>query len=409
VKSPNKKTFIERFKSREILPLVIVVGLASAGVYLLFTSLAATPYSSVSATVGTLVGNASKYSDSKASGGSAVRFGSMTTAASNFVAVCGLQLCLNGQPFYIHGATAYGTYSEPSTEVALAQSGKINVLEMVEFDNSYHSLSDTESSATWNRADQFIADAKTAGIHIILNLSEYGQSLQASGQTPTTTDWNNYLSFIANRTNTVTGVQYKNDPTIAMVEIFGEICYIKESDSTCPAGTTGTTSQMQTFFDRTEKEWHTLAPNIMISSGGFSHLDSKDSPPGTSNGIPYQAIYSDSANSVCDIEVNSINDYNISIPKVTNYCESIGKPWFLSAWSSCYQDNGYPYYLSSDQAMASHTQDMYNLVGGKSPSTQAGVGSDFWNLNNTGVKANSCDLSPAYPLTWSAIQANDSY
>ena len=180
---------------------------------------------------------------------------------------------------------------------------------------------------------------------MILNLSEYGQSLQAAGETPTKVDWEPYLNFIANRTNTVDGLVYKDDPTIAMVEIFGEICYPGETGSSCPARTTGTTAQMQSFFDRTENEWHTLAPDILVSSGGFSHLIKSDKPTGVSNGIPYQAIYTDSANDVCDLEVNSANDINDSVPKVTSYCKSIDKPWFMSAWSSCFQDTRLPLLL----------------------------------------------------------------
>ena len=163
---------------------------------------------------------------------------------------------------------------------------------------------------------------------------------------------------------------------------------------------------MQSYFSRTENEWHALAPNILISSGGFSHLDSNDSPSGTASGIPYQAIYSDPANATCDLEVNSTNDYSKSVPKVTAYCKSIGKPWFLSAWSSCYNDPGYPYLLPTDQAMATHAQDMYNLVHGQSPSNETAIGSDFWNLRDIGVSAGHCDLGPAYPLTWSTILNN---
>jgi hypothetical protein len=256
------------------------------------------------------------------------------------VSVCGGSLCAGGRPFVIRGASAFGTYAEPQKEVTLAKRAHLNTLELIEFDTRYHVLSDTVSTATWDRVDTFIALARSHGLHVILNLSEYGQALQAAGETPTTVDWGPYLSFIANRSNTADGLVYKNDPTIAMVELFGEICSPGETGSTCPAGTTGTTGEMQSFFHRTEMEWHALAPNILVSSGGFSHLVRPDSPPGVSNGIPYQAIYSDPANDVCDLEVNSANDYNDAVPKVTGYCKAVGKPWFLSAWSSCYQDPG---------------------------------------------------------------------
>jgi len=320
-------------------------------------------------------------------------------ATTGFVHVCGTQVCLGNHPYVIRGATAYGAYGQPSTEISLAKKGNVNTLELVEFDAQYHQLSDTMSSATWTRVDKFVAAAGKAGLHVILNLSEYGQSLQASGQTPTTADWKSYLSFIANRTNSVTGVQYKNDPTIAMVEIFGEICSPGETDSTCPAGTSGTANEMQSFFHRTETEWHALAPNIMISTGGFSNLNNA-----TSSGIPWQKIVSDPADATCDIEINSADDVNYSIAKFTSYCKKIGKPWFLSAWSSCYQDSGYPYYLATDGDMAAHAKEMYGIQQGGSPAAMPAIGSDFWNLMDSGVTPGHCDLGPAYPQTWSAIQ-----
>ena len=320
------------------------------------------------------------------------------------LSVCDMSLCAGDKKFVIHGATAYGAYSEPEAEVALAQSAHLNTLELVEFDTKYHDLSNTTSVATWSRVDKFIAAARAHGLHIILNLSEYGQSLQAAGKTPTTADWESYLRFIADRKNTADGLIYKNDPTIAMVELFGEICYPGETGSTCPAGTTGTTAQMRTFFDRTEKEWHALAPKILVSSGGFSHLVKPDKPIGVSNGIPYRSIYSDPANDVCDLEVNSVSDSKISVPKVTSYCKSIGKPWFLSAWSSCFKDKGYPYYLATDADMAAHVRAMYDLARGESPSQEAAVGSDFWNLKATSATPGTCDIGPQFPKTWATVQ-----
>jgi hypothetical protein len=322
------------------------------------------------------------------------------------VSVCGLLLCAAGRPFVIRGASAFGTYAKPQKEVTLAKRAGLNTLELIEFDTRYHVLSDTMSTATWDRVDTFIALARSHGLHVILNLSEYGQALQAEGETPTTVDWGPYLNFIANRTNTADGLVYKNDPTIAMVELFGEICFPGETGSSCPVGTTGTGVEIQSFFHRTETEWHALAPTILVSSGGFSHLVKPDSPPGVSNGIPYQAIYSDPANDVCDLEVNSANDYNDAVPKVTSYCNAVGRPWFLSAWSSCYQDPGYGYYLATDGAMAAHARAMDRLALGRSPSSEVAVGTDFWNLNNTPAKAGTCDIGPQFPLTWTTVQDN---
>ena len=402
------KNFLGRKLVRYLGVSVVVVAVGIVGILLLATSSATTSPIAVEAEDGSISSPATKVADSSASNNAAVLFKPVsTTAPTGFVQVCGTQLCINGQPFTIHGATAYGTYSSPATEVALAQQAKVNTLAIVEFESQHHVLASlygpdpTTYAQTWNQVDAFIGAARQAGLHVVLTLSSYAQSLQAAGQTPTTTDWGPFLSYIANRTNTVTGVQYKNDPTIAMVQLWGEICYPGEADTTCPAGTSGTATDMQNFYHRSITEWQADAPSILISTGGFSHVNTTNA-----SGIPWQAIESDPANPICELEVNSPNDVTGAVGKFTQYCQQLGKPWYLAAWSSCYQDTGYPYYLADDSAMAQHAQDMYNLEKGLSPASYAAAGDEFWNLRDQGVSAGHCDLGPAYPLTWSVIQNN---
>jgi len=313
--------------------------------------------------------------------------------SSSFVTVCGTALCIDGVPFDERGATAYGQYSNPANEVALARSARLNTLELVEFDTRYHTLSDTESSATWDRVDAFIAAAHAGGLHVILNLSEYGQSLQAAGQPPVTTDWGPYLSFIANRVNTVTGVRYADDPTIAMVELWGEI----------PApnypNPVGTTQQITDFYTRSLAEWKADAPSILVSSGGFSYINDPRS------GIDWKTIMADPGNASCDVEVNSTGDLSVSVPDVSSYCRSLGKPWFLAAWSSCFGTSRGTWdldYWSSDAAMAAHARAMISVADGVS--VPAPFGDDFWNIGDTAAVAGTCDIGPQFPLTFAAVE-----
>lgn len=320
-----------------------------------------------------------------------------------FVRACGTQLCLHGRAFVIHGATAYGEYGNPVREVALARRAHLNTIELVEFDTRYHVLSDTMSAATWDRVDRFIAVAGAAGMHVVLNLAEYGQSLAAAGRTPTTVDWGSYLSFIANRVNTVTGVRYRDDPTIAMVELYGEI-----DAPNFGVPTAGTTAEMIAYFHRSLAEWHALAPNILGSTGGFSYINYPDSQ----SGIDWQQIVSDPLDSVCEVEVNSSADRDVSVPELSSYCKALGKPWFLAAWSSCYNDhpwgsadiNDWP----SDQAMAAHAEDMEEITADRGVTApgpaMAPVGSDFWNLGDTPVVEGTCNIGPQFPLTFDVVR-----
>jgi hypothetical protein len=322
-----------------------------------------------------------------------------TTMAKSppFVVVCGIGLCLDGQSFVVKGATAYGQYGNPASEIALAKSAGINTIELVEFDKDYHTLSDTESADTWDRVDAFVAAAQAASEHVILNLSEYGQSLQAAGDNAVTTDWGPYLSFVAHRVNTVSGETYATDPTIAMVELWGEIPAPDGDGGGCSC----TTAQMQSFFTNTLAEWHALSP-VLVSSGGFSYLNDSGS------GIPWQAVMSDPDDATCDMEINSTPDLDTTTPAVTSYCGGLGKPWFLSAWSSCLgssQFSGDLDHFPTDAAMATHATQMYSVARGGQPASYPAMGTDFWNLQADSSEASgSCDIGPQVPDTWAAVQ-----
>jgi hypothetical protein len=318
-------------------------------------------------------------------------------SSTGFVHVCGQMLCLGGSQFIVDGATAYGTYSESAREVALARWAHLNVLELVEFDSRHHVLGDVESETTWKRVDRFIATAEAAHLHVILNLSEYGQSLLAAGIAPATIDWRGYLRFIADRRNSVSGILYKNDPAIAMIDLYGEINPPRTGSD--PGGA-GNTRQITDFFKRTLAEWRTLAPQIPVSTGGFSYLGYRDS------GIDWRAIVRDPNNATCDDEVNSQNDLGAGVPALTSFCRSLGKPWLLSAWSSCYGNPARGYnYFRSDAAMARHARSMYRLAAGGPPAAKPAAGSVFWNLQNGPAVSGTCAIGPSFPLTLAAVRS----
>ncbi|QNK82075.1 hypothetical protein [Nakamurella sp. PAMC28650] len=158
---------------------------------------------------------------------------------------------------------------------------------------------------------------------------------------------------------------------------------------------------MVNFYHRTLTEWQALAPNILITTGGFSHLNSTNS-----SGIPWQTIMSDPANPLCELEINSEGDLNGAVRKVANFCRQKGKPWYLAAWSSCYNDPEYPIPMLTDSAMATHAQRMYDIQHGSDPATIPAVGATFWNLKDAGAVPGHCDIGPAFPLTFDVIKNN---
>ena len=162
---------------------------------------------------------------------------------------------------------------------------------------------------------------------------------------------------------------------------------------------------MTDFFKRTLAEWKALDPKHLINTGGFSYLNDSHS------GIDWRTIMSDPNDDVCAVEINSTADRDVTVPMVTQYCQSLGKPWFLAAWSSCLatpnQFSGDLDHWATDADMAAHAGDMYDVQFNR-PMTHpapayAAIGSDFWNLGSK-TAAPTCDLSPAFPLTYFVIK-----
>jgi len=84
---------------------------------------------------------------------------------------------------------------------------------------------------SWQLADQRIAAAGAASMHVELGLGDYRNTLWNDCINPYTYDWTRYIDWVAHRVNTVTGAVYGSDPAIAFVSISGEPLRICRNDS----------------------------------------------------------------------------------------------------------------------------------------------------------------------------------
>jgi hypothetical protein len=326
------------------------------------------------------------------------------------------------------GGTTDAKRGSIASEVALARSLNRNTVEAINFQSRYRDITDAKSEATWSQIDQLLVDAAAANppMHVVLNLSEFAKDLTTANVNPLTdlSDWDQYIDFIANRVNSLNGLHYRDDTTIAMVVVWGEPCFIGEDDgpfSDCPGSITSladyNTNTMRAFFEHVMDKWHSDAPHVLVSTGGFSHLNDQDNPVGVTNGIPWKDVMSYPTNATCDIEINSTDDYNSTVPKITNFCDSIGKPWFLAAWSSCYQDTGYSWpVMKNDDDLAAHNQLMFDTMHAASgtPAVYPAAGTDFWSMHaypmaNGNPEPGHCSQdATTFPHAAKVIRNNDS-
>ena len=329
---------------------------------------------------GAIAGNVTIVNDTAASGGKYVKFG--TIPVNPYVTVCGLSLCLNGQEWYLYAASNLVALDAPDTEADLAVSGNINTIRIVDFlDTSGNPATAPFDEARWQKVDRTIAAAKARNLKVILDLSGYRNLLARNNINPYTQDWNPFITFAANRKNTVTNVLYKDDPTIALIDFAGEV-----EPPNASTNTLGVTSQQVTdFFRSVFAQWKGLDTNHLLSSGGFLQLD-------WNSGIDWKTIWNLPGSDVCNIHNYSSGDTNTTTPQVAQYCASINKPWIT-------EEFGWEQGIGDSQR-AANFQTIYNL---QKQYNSAGVG--FWNLW-TDVRSDSFDVNPNTPLTWEVVRTN---
>ncbi|KAL2252474.1 UNVERIFIED_CONTAM: putative mannan endo-1,4-beta-mannosidase 9 [Sesamum indicum] len=173
-----------------------------------------------------------------------------------FVGTRGGQFVVNGRPFYFNGFNSYWLMymaSDPSTRVKVSdtftQAAKygMNVARTWAFsDGGYRALQTAPGSYNedmFKGLDFVVSEAKKHGIYLILSLvnnwegfggkKQYVQWARERGQYLNNDDefftnsivkdyYKNHIKAVLNRVNTITGVAYKDDPTIFAWELMNE-------------------------------------------------------------------------------------------------------------------------------------------------------------------------------------------
>jgi hypothetical protein len=311
----------------------------------------------------------------------------LSAPADAFVSACGTALCLAGRPWYLYGASDLGGLDDPDARASLSVAARLNTLRVVNFLDEHGSVGGAPyDAARWARVDAAIAAAGSAGLHVVLDLSTYRNLLRNAGLNPYTYDWGPFVAFVTQRSNTVSGMRYADDPTIALVSVAGEVEPLHT-----PANALGiTTQEVTSFFERTLGEWRALDAHHLLSSGGLLQLD-------WDSGIDWRAIFGLANDGVCSVHDYSTADQTVTTPAVAAYCASLGKPWIT-------EEFGWDQAIG-DANRAAGFSAMYGL---QLRYLAAGVA--FWNLGTqvmgAGGVVDTHDVNPSTPLTWSAVQTN---
>lgn len=307
-----------------------------------------------------------------------------------FVTTCGTRLCLHGRVWHLHGASFIAGWHDIPGRVAMARDAGLNTLRVVNFSCSTCDPSSAYDEVYWRRVDQSIAEAAVAGLKIILDLSDYRNMLYSVGANPYAADWEPYVRFVATRSNTITGLKYGDDPTIALVSFAGEVEPLTADAAYTERGITA--AQVVEFYRRTFAQWRAHDRNHLLNTGAQGHID-------WPSGVPWQEMFALPDNAVCGISLYGANNgetaRRITVPAVAGYCGRAGKPWIA-------QEFGFQQLLG-DRARSEQFRTTYEFA-----RMYGAAGSSVWNLGDQDASqaryATTFDVFPGTPLTWAAVK-----
>jgi hypothetical protein len=318
-------------------------------------------------------------------------------ADPNRVAACGSGLCLHGGPWFMYGASEYESQHNPAPSgidnaagtVALAGQMKLNTIRIINFYDSTHGKPEVEpyNETMWKKVDTMVAAAQAANMHVLLDLSDYRNILWRNCIDPYGWDWGHFISFVASRTNTVTGAAYGTDRTIAMLALAGEpqkvgTYDVNPNNTGSPCSITYTTDELTKFYARTLGQWRAAGTAVPAFTGGLGYLN-------FDSGIDWKTIFANPDNAVCGIKTyGRMIDF---VPTVADYCNGMGKPIID-------EEFGWQQSTADAARAAQYTDTMQRLRG-------SGVdGALFWNLGYE-LKPQSYEINPSTPLAFAAVQA----
>jgi hypothetical protein len=135
---------------------------------------------------------------------------------------------LDGQIWRPFGASIYNA-SIPQSQATIdarvseAVSQNLNILRIINFLPGGTTADLEYTEANWVAVDYLLHAARNAGIKVLLDNSDYCAKEMGRGVEPADQDWNTYADFVCNRVNTFNSRVYKNDDTIALLTMAGEI------------------------------------------------------------------------------------------------------------------------------------------------------------------------------------------
>ena len=270
--------------------------------------------------------------------------------SGGFVRTRGVQLMLNGSPYYANGFNAYWLMylaSDPSQRNKVssvfqqASNHGLNIARTWAFsDGGYQPLQYSPGSYNdqmFQGLDFAIAEARKYGIKMVLSLvnnyenmggkKQYVEWAKSQGQSINSEDdfftnpvvkgyYKNHIKAVLTRRNSITGVAYKDDPTIMAWELMNEI--------RCPSDQSGRT--VQAWITEMASYLKSIDGNHLLEAGleGFYGQSKPESNPNFNVGTDFIAN-----NQIPGIDFATVHSYPDQWISSSGYEDQIS---FLGRW-----------------------------------------------------------------------------
>lgn len=305
----------------------------------------------------------------------------------SFLKTSGTQFTLDGQLFFIFGCTVYDTlyYDRASsgilTDIKNAAAAGFNT---IRFTNYLFQAADTGiefQDPYWQRIDYALDLCRQYNLKVILELTDIFGVFHIRNTWANSgfmTDTLNFCNWLPNRVNTVNGRTYKNDDTIAMYSIAGEL----GEPLALPTGN-------RPFYTTVASYLRAQDTNHLICPGAQNPEQIYDASYWQTSWLVSEDILTD-VNADCAATEGYYGQYNEALfyPFLFDYTKKRNKPWFIIEF-------GFDQNFHCDPDRASEYKFVFQ-TGLKNGC----AGFIFWNLGPEGAY----NVGPQTPETWQMIK-----
>ncbi|AWB26665.1 cellulase family glycosylhydrolase [Halococcoides cellulosivorans] len=317
----------------------------------------------------------------------------------SFVETDGAQFVIDGEPVYLNGSnnfwlmdTYYGTPSLHDTVFSLYDRLGLNFVRTWGFNDgeSEHGPTLQPSPGEYNeeafeRFDSLVAKAGEYGIKLVLplvnNWEEYGGKGQyvswvdgaSSGDDFYTNEeckqlYKDYVEYVLTRENTITGVEYRNDPAIAVWELANE-----------PRASSLSVEELTGWVEEMSAHIKSIDSNHLVSTGSEGFYT------GGEHGSSYPYRANEGVDYVAQHQVDTIDCCSYHMyPIAWNLGADNGSDWIAQHHVDAQETIGKPAYAgefglsTSDVSMSernSYYQDWYDTL-----DTEDAAGAMVWQV-----------------------------